>query len=92
MTLVNPLRARDRQAGSHGGRCTMQQVLSLLREGGAVLSLLREGGAEGNEMHMILNSGIHNLQLGSLGVKPVDLTQKQEASCYNPPQPTSSLM
>lgn len=34
---------------------------------------------------------LHNLQLGSLGVKPVDLTQKQEASCSNPPQPTSSL-
>lgn len=28
---------------------------------------------------------LHNLQLGSLGVKPVDLTQKQEASCSNHP-------
>jgi len=67
MTLVNPLWSRDRQAGSHGGRCTMQQVLSLLREGGA---------AEGNKMRMILYSGVHNLQPGLLGVKPEDPTLK----------------
>jgi len=90
MTLLNPLRARDRQSESHSGWCIMQQVLSLLREGGAVLSLLREGravlsllregGAESNEMHMILYSGVHNLQLGLLGVKPEDLTLKWNAA------------
>ena len=41
-----------------------------------VLSLLRKGGAEGNKMRMILYSGVHNLQLGLLGVKPEDLTLK----------------
>jgi len=55
---------------SHGGRCITQQVLSLLRE----------GGAESNEMHMILYSGVHNLQLGLLGVKPEDLTLKWNAA------------
>ena len=46
-----------RQVWSHGGKCITQQALSLLRE----------GGAEGNEMHIILPTGITQLAAGVVG-------------------------